>query len=319
MPPGSRLRVANAFTLIELLVVISIIALLLAILVPALSGSRAEAYSVKCKANLHMLGIGIVMYADANDGFVIPSYNLPPIPGSSANFTGGPQQPLDGWGPILDRDHLVPSNERDTRTVFYCPRTVDIEGVKDGQTGTDPNKPRGWTDWPLKFTTSGGDSSPKVPVTIPEWGFHKIIRVSYWINAYNPIGSAPASIAASDQHYTASIGLGPDSHGEYIRLHRTNSNVSTRLIVLSDGVYMGRQTVTRLGDTNSRIGYRHPGRQRPDGSANVASADGHVGAILADKFPRALTSSDPPELVEQKKIENFTGPTVYVDPQTVFP
>jgi prepilin-type N-terminal cleavage/methylation domain-containing protein len=174
---------SKAFTLIELLVVVSIIALLIAILVPALSQSRAHGYSTKCKAQLYMLGAGVVMYADANDGFVVPSYNLPPIPGSTTNVTGGPQQPLDGWGPIFDRDHLVPANERSNLTVFYCPWTLDIEGVKDGQTRTDPNKPRGWTDWPLRFTASGGDSSPKVATTIPEWGFNKIIRVSYWINA----------------------------------------------------------------------------------------------------------------------------------------
>jgi prepilin-type processing-associated H-X9-DG protein len=120
-------------------------------------------------------------------------------------------------------------------------------------------------------------------------------------------------------HYTASVGLGPDSRGNYIGLHRTNSTVSSQLIVLSDGVYMGRQSVTRMGDTNSRIGYRHPGLNRTDGLANVAFADGHVATILGNRFPRAVSASDPPALVEQKKIENMTGPTVYADPQAAFP
>lgn len=56
------------FTLIELLVVISIIALLLSILAPALASARYEAKTVKCGANLHQLGEALAMCQnDYND------------------------------------------------------------------------------------------------------------------------------------------------------------------------------------------------------------------------------------------------------------
>ena len=53
-----------AFTLIELLVVVAIIAILIAILVPSLGRARQQAYQVKCAANLHSIGFGILYFAE---------------------------------------------------------------------------------------------------------------------------------------------------------------------------------------------------------------------------------------------------------------
>jgi prepilin-type N-terminal cleavage/methylation domain-containing protein/prepilin-type processing-associated H-X9-DG protein len=313
-PPGRR-----AFTLVELLVVIGIIAVLVAILLPVLSRSRAQANALKCLSNLRQIGIGLVAYNTANKGYIVPSYNLPRAGASPTNVTGGPTQPLDGWACILDRDGHVTSPERDTNTVFFCPDTYDVEGVKDGQTGTDPSKPRGWTDWPLTFTAVGGDSSPKVAATIPDAGFTKVIRVGYWLNAYNPIGGAPADIDAQDVHYTASVGLGPDAKGKYIRLHTTSQiRRASELIVAADGVYMGRQSVTHLGDANSRVGYRHPGNGKTNGAANAVFADGHADRLESAQFPRALGSGDSADVKTQKWRENSQGATVYADPERAF-
>ena len=58
----------QGFTLIELLVVVSIIALLVAILLPALGKAREQARSVICKTNLAQQCLGHVLYAEDNDG-----------------------------------------------------------------------------------------------------------------------------------------------------------------------------------------------------------------------------------------------------------
>ena len=58
----------KGFTLIELLVVIAIIALLLSILMPALSRVKKQARGVACQANLHQWSLIYKLYCDDNDG-----------------------------------------------------------------------------------------------------------------------------------------------------------------------------------------------------------------------------------------------------------
>src|SRR5690349_1787453 len=74
-----------AFTLVELLVVIAIIAILTALLFPALSAAKSKAQRTTCLNNLHQINLGIRMYADdASDatpspGIAVTSTNHVPL------------------------------------------------------------------------------------------------------------------------------------------------------------------------------------------------------------------------------------------------
>jgi prepilin-type N-terminal cleavage/methylation domain-containing protein len=110
------------FTLVELLVVIGIIALLIAILMPALSRARAQANAVKCATQMRDIGQSLMLYANLHKGEIWPC-------GAHGYHLGGAVPENRRWPTIVldpktytmdQRNHYVPD-------IMICPRDTREE------------------------------------------------------------------------------------------------------------------------------------------------------------------------------------------------
>ena len=133
-------RTQARFTLIELLVVITIIAILAAMLLPALASARRTAKMAQCTSNCKMFGQMNHLYATSYNGYVTPITNWTGAGGTNIwpallwNENGSVQMPiaqspsmnataLNTWGKVVKSSHM-----------FECPADDDVRKLDMGDT-----------------------------------------------------------------------------------------------------------------------------------------------------------------------------------------
>lgn len=117
----------RGFTIIDVLVTMAVVGVLIALLLPSLTVVRESANQVVCRSNVRQVGLGVALFAEANDDAVMPSTNVTLDPSSDRSWDtvvlridGGslpaPSEDMwDGLGLLYSQQYLPAPK------LFYCP------------------------------------------------------------------------------------------------------------------------------------------------------------------------------------------------------
>ena len=279
--PGRR---RAAFTLVELLVVIGIIAVLIAILLPALSAARRQATFVKCASNLHQVGLGLQMYAQQYQGRMPATFMTPqPYTLVDAGLPGGSISGVDVyWWQRLQIEKLLPGVSDPTKSPFVCPASL-INYQPFNQ----------------------GNSNPSLAnMCNCSYGMNDYLSIDY-NQANDPnVGTVPANeLIPADQLYAVGAAGSYRLSGWPKVTTAPNANEKVLVVELVYGFtldWYSPNTVPSLVSPsypyyNQMDWRRHTNASNKTGSTNVLYLDGHVA--LARQNSNGTGGHDPVGIV----------------------
>jgi prepilin-type N-terminal cleavage/methylation domain-containing protein/prepilin-type processing-associated H-X9-DG protein len=295
---------SRGFTLVELLVVIGIIAILVALLLPALNGARKQADRTKCLACLQQLGQAYMMYANDHKGMwpmQRQQYYTPP------NVIGTIRERL--WHDFISRYVLGPGNE--LNTTGLTPNDIGLPQIRDGN-----NILWGCPTWKRYIGSAFANIHPGYTQNFYPFAPNDLTPTtgSFYLNANkmayqniegfkkkNPplTSSNPAAIAGDFYKQTQYTRPGErclllDNIHPNLNINQNAPNPDwiTKWPFLPDNpsgiAFLTEPTAGGFSIDFNRHGKRATGNQPNDPSLNMLYCDGHAGFVSAREAYRAI-------------------------------